>query len=328
MNATGVFVAGDIVQLTDPKGRHHTIILEPGKRFHTHKGSFAHDALIGVPEGSVVTTDRDVDYVAFRPRLSDFVLSMPRGAAIIYPKDAVDILQRADIGPGHRVVEAGVGSGALTLWLLRALAPSGELTSIERREEFAEVAKGNVHTFYGSTPPAKWSLEVGDFNDVASKQVSRHSVDRVVLDMLTPWECVEVAEDILVPGGILLAYVATVTQLSRMVEALRTTGRFTPAEATETLVRGWHVEGLAVRPDHRMIGHTGFLVWARTFAPNTEAPRALTRKAKPEYSDEDVEAWTPGAVGARVETDKKMRELARDAASRSRLRSSPGGDTI
>lgn len=327
MNTTGVFVAGDIVQLTDPKGRHHTIILEPGKRFHTHKGSFPHDALIGVPEGSVVTTDRDIDYVAFRPRLADFVLSMPRGAAIIYPKDAADILQRADIGPGHRVVEAGVGSGALTLWLLRALAPSGELTSIERREEFAEVAKGNVHTFYGPNPPAKWSLEVGDFSEVATDCIPPHSIDRVVLDMLTPWECVEAAELILAPGGILLAYVATVTQLSRMVEALRATGRFTPAEATETLVRGWHVEGLAVRPDHRMIGHTGFLVWARTFAPGTDAPRVMTRKAKPEYSDEDMEAWTPGAVGARVETDKKMRELARDAASRSRLRASPGGDS-
>lgn len=311
----GVFRIGDIVQLTDPKNRHHTIILEPGQRFHTHKGSLAHDDIIGRHDGSVITTDKDVDYVALRPRLADFVLGMPRGAAIIYPKDAADIIQRADIGPGHRVVEAGVGSGALTLWLLRSLAPDGELVSIDRRSEFADVAKANVHTYYGATTPAPWSLQVGEFVDVADT-MEPHSVDRVVLDMLAPWECIEASIRILRPGGILIAYVATVTQLSRVVEAIHDSGRFTAPESTETLVRTWHVDGLAVRPEHRMIGHTAFLVWARVFAPDSAPPRALTKKVKPNYSDADVEAWTPGAVGFRMETDKKMRDLVKDAQSR------------
>ncbi len=311
----GVFQVGDIVQLTDPKGRHHTIVLEPGQKFHTHKGFLAHDDIIGRDDGSVITTDKDVDYVVLRPRLADFVLGMPRGAAIIYPKDAADILQRADIGPGHVVVEAGVGSGGLTLWLLRALAPDGQLLSIERRQEFADVAQANVHTYYGDTTPAPWSMQVGDFVDVAAN-MDPQSVDRVVLDMLAPWECVEASTNILRPGGILISYVATVTQLSRLVEAIRHTGRFTTPESSETLVRTWHVDGLAVRPDHRMIGHTAFLVWARLFAPGSTPPRALTKKVKPDYSDSDVEAWTPGAVGFREETDKKMRALVKDATSR------------
>jgi len=323
---TGVFRIGDIVQLTDPKGRHHTIILQPGQRFHTHKGSLAHDDIIGVDDGSVITTDKDVDYVALRPRLADYVLSMPRGAAIIYPKDAAEIIQRADIGPGHRVVEAGVGSGALTLWLLRSLAPDGHLVSVERRQEFADVAEANVHTYYGDDTPAAWSLQVGEFVDVANA-MEPHSIDRVVLDMLAPWECIEASIRILRPGGILISYVATVTQLSRVVEALRDTGRFTTPESTETLVRTWHVDGLAVRPDHRMIGHTAFLVWARVFAPHSTPPRALTKKVKPDYSDADIEAWTPGAVGFRVETDKKMRDLAKDAQSR-RTRTQSGDNPV
>jgi tRNA (adenine57-N1/adenine58-N1)-methyltransferase len=323
---TGVFRVGDIVQLTDPKGRHHTIILQPGQRFHTHKGSLAHDDIIGVDDGSVITTDKDVDYVALRPRLADYVLGMPRGAAIIYPKDAAEIIQRADIGPGHRVVEAGVGSGALTLWLLRSLAPDGHLVSVERRQEFADVARANVHTYYGDDTPAAWSLQVGEFVDVALA-MEPHSIDRVVLDMLAPWECIEASIRILRPGGILISYVATVTQLSRVVEAIRDTGRFTTPESTETLVRTWHVDGLAVRPDHRMIGHTAFVVWARVFAPDSAPPRALTKKAKPDYSDADIDAWTPGAVGFRVETEKKMRDLAKDARSR-RTRTQSGDNPV
>ena len=323
---TGPFGVGDIVQLTDPKGRHHTIILESGGRFHTHKGALAHDDIIGRVDGSVITTDKDVDYVALRPRLADYVLGMPRGAAIIYPKDAAEIIQRADIGPGHRVVEAGVGSGALTLWLLRSLAPDGDLVSVERRQEFADVAEANVHTYYGDTTPAPWSLQVGEFVDVADA-MEPHSVDRVVLDMLAPWECIDASTRILRPGGIVIAYVATVTQLSRIVEAIRNTGRFTTPESTETLVRTWHVDGLAVRPDHRMIGHTAFLVWARMFAPGSTPPRALTKKVKPDYSDADIEAWTPGAVGFRQETDKKMRDLAKDARSR-RTRTQSGDHPV
>ncbi len=319
----GPFVEGDLVQLTDPKGNYHTIILEKGGRFHTHKGGIAHDAIIGSDEGSVVRTELSVGYLALRPLLSDFVLSMPRGAAIIYPKDASEILFRADIRPGHTVVEAGVGSGALRLWLLQALGSEGHLVSIERREEFADVAKGNVRTFFHGDPPATWDIQIGDLNERLPEREAG-SVDRVILDMLTPWECLDASLDALVPGGVILVYVATVTQLSRVMEAMRDTKRLTIPEASETMVRSWHVDGLAVRPDHRGAGHTGFLAWARKLAPDTELPERLGKKAKPDYADEDVDAWTPGAVKQRVETEKKIRQLRKDATNRAN-RANPGG---
>lgn len=310
-----VFDAGDVVRLTDPKGRHHTIILESGGAFHTHRGRVEHDSLIGADEGSVVHSDQGVAYLAFRPLLEDFVLSMPRGAAIIYPKDATQILQRADIAPGQRVLEAGLGSGALSLWLLRSLGETGELISVERREEFADIARDNVQTYFRGKPPGSWRVEIGDAAEVMS-QMPEGSIDRIILDMLTPWECLEQALRLLRPGGIILGYVATVTQLSRFVEATRSSGLTTEPESTETLVRTWHVEGLAVRPDHRMIGHTAFLSWARKLNPGHELPRPIGKKAKPEYSEEDIEAWTPGALGRRVETDKKLRQLKRESAKR------------
>jgi len=310
-----VFVVGDLVQLTDPKGRLHTIVLEQGGRFHTHKGGISHDDLIGAEEGSVISTELGVGYLALRPLMSDFVLSMPRGAAIIYPKDASEILFRADIRPGHTVVEAGVGSGALSLWLLQALGPNGSLVSIERREEFAEIARANVETFYHGTPPCPWDIRLGDLVDVLPT-MEPQSVDRVILDMLTPWECLDASLDALVSGGVLLVYVATVTQLSRVMEAMRESGRLTPPQATESMVRNWHVEGLAVRPDHRGVGHTGFLTWARKLAPGAVMPERVGRKVKPEYAPEDVEAWTPGAVGARVETEKKVKELTKESRKR------------
>lgn len=315
--ARGPFRAGDLVQLTDPKGRHYSLILEPNGRFHSHRGTIAHAAIMGLDEGSVVTSEGGVSYLALRPSMADFVLSMPRGAAIIYPKDASEILFRADIQPGHRVLEAGVGSGALSLWLLNALGPSGQLISVDRREDFADIARANVETFFHGPPECAWEIEVEDAADVLAQQPA-HSIDRVVLDMLAPWECVEAAIGALVPGGVLLCYVATATQLSRVVEAIRATGATTVPEATESLVRSWHVEGLAVRPGHRMIGHTGFLTWARTLAPGQTLPAPVGKKAKPQYSDEDVEAWTPGAIGLRSEGDKKLRQLRRDANSRAR----------
>lgn len=320
----GPFQFGDVVRLTDPKGRHHTIILEPDGRFHTHKGYITHADLVGVDDGSVVHTDQGVGYLALRPLLADFVLSMPRGAAIIYPKDASEILFRTDIQPGHTVVEAGVGSGALSLWLLNALGPEGTLVSVERRQEFADVAVGNVRTFFRGDPPASWDVRVGEFNEVLADWPEQ-SVDRVILDMLTPWECLEHSLRVLSSGGVLLVYVATVTQLSRVVEAMRESKQLTEPEATESMVRNWHVEGLAVRPEHRMIGHTGFLTWARKLSPGTELPVRAGKKNKPEYSDEDVEAWTPGAIGHRVETEKKLRELQKDATKRA-TKSAPRSD--
>lgn len=319
---------GDMVRLTDPKGRHHSFVVQPGTRFHSHTGSIAHDELIGSLEGSVVATERDVEYLVVRPLLEDYVLSMPRGAAIIYPKDAATILQRADIAPGQTVLEAGLGSGALSLWLHRVLGPSGTLISVERREEFADIARANVETYYRGDPPATWDIRVGDFNDTVAN-LPDHSVDRVILDMLAPWECVDESVRVLVSGGVMVCYVATVTQLSRVMEAIRDTDATTEPEAAETMVRGWHVDGLAVRPEHRMIGHTAFICWARRLAPGTSRPIRAGKKVKPDYSDSDVEAWTPGAIAQREETAKKIRQLGRESASRaaqaSKNRSYPGG---
>lgn len=298
------------MQLTDARGRHHTIILRRGQEFHTHRGVLPHDQLIGAEEGTVATTQSGVPYTAFRPLLSDFVLSMPRGAAVIYPKDAAQIVALADIFPGARVVEAGVGSGALSLSLLRAIGPHGSLLSVERREDFAEIARGNVENFFGSAHPA-WRVEIGDLADVLPTAIEPGSADRVVLDMLAPWENISVCAEALIPGGVLIAYVATTTQLSRFAEELRADGRYTEPRAWESLVRGWHLDGLAVRPEHRMIGHTGFLIQTRRMAAGHSAVERRRRPAKGAY-DAEALAWTPEALGERPVSDKKIRRTMRE----------------
>jgi tRNA (adenine57-N1/adenine58-N1)-methyltransferase len=322
---SGPFRAGDRVQLTGPRGKLNTITLEPGKVFHTHRGILDHDTIIGLPDGSVVTNNVGVEHLALRPLLTDFVMSMPRGAAIIYPKDSAQILALGDIFPGATVVEAGVGSGALSLWLLRAIGPAGTLHSFERRDEFGDVAQANVATFLGHDPD-NWSVTIGDLQVELPLAVAEQSVDRVVLDMLAPWECIDVVTAALKPGGVLLCYVATVTQLSRVAEAIRATGDFTHPQSSETMVRGWHVEGLAVRPDHRMIGHTGFLITARRLAPGTILPELKRRPSKSDYSDDDVEAWTPGALGERQVSPKSLRKRVRSAGSSAELSKARGLD--
>jgi tRNA (adenine57-N1/adenine58-N1)-methyltransferase catalytic subunit len=283
----GPFSAGDQVQLTDPKGRMHQIVLSPGGTFHTHRGSLRHDDLIGAPEGSVVTAAGGTAYVALRPLLADYTLAMKRGATIVYPKDAAQIVACADIFPGARVLEAGAGSGALSCWLLRALGPSGQLVSFEARPDFAAIARANVTRFFGAAP-SSWRLETGKLSAAAAGEPG--SFDRVVLDMLAPWECVPDAARALIGGGLICCYVATTTQLSRVVEELRGDGGFFEPAAWETLVRGWHVDGLAVRPDHRMIGHTGFLVTARRLAQGVTAPPRRRRPAKGAHPEEDSDA--------------------------------------
>ncbi|MHB2023003.1 MAG: tRNA (adenine-N1)-methyltransferase [Mycobacteriales bacterium] len=263
------FAPGDLVQLTDPKGRRYTLELQAGRAFHTHAGLIAHDCLIGAAEGSVVTSSKGAAYLAFRPLLADFTLGMPRGAAVIYPKDAAAIIYRGDLYPGARVLEAGAGSGALSCALLRAVGEGGSVHSLERRADFAEVARSNVARFFGGHLPQRWQLEVAD---LAVAEVPSARYDRVVLDMLAPWEVLATVSAALVAGGVLVAYLATTTQLSRLVEALRDTAEFTEPEAVESLERGWHIEGLAVRPEHRMIGHTGFLVFSRRLAPGVSPP--------------------------------------------------------
>jgi tRNA (adenine57-N1/adenine58-N1)-methyltransferase catalytic subunit len=271
----GAFVTGDRVQLTDPKGRLHTVVLEPGKAFHTHRGAIAHDDLIGAPEGSVVHSTAGTGYLAFRPLLADFVLSMPRGAQVIYPKDAAQIVGFGDVGPGMRVLEAGAGSGALTCSLLRAVGGGGSVTSYERREDFADVARANVGAFFGGVPE-NWSLRLGDLAEHPAEEV----VDRVVLDMLEPWAVLPAVAAALRPGGVLVGYVATTTQLSTYVEALRAQGTWTEPYAWESLLRPWHAVGLAVRPEHRMVAHTAFLVTARRLAEGVVAPIRQRRAQK------------------------------------------------
>ncbi|MGQ0839032.1 tRNA (adenine-N1)-methyltransferase [Actinokineospora sp.] len=270
---SGPFEAGDRVQLTDPKGRHYTLVLETGEKYHTHRGALAHDEVIGQPEGSVVNSAAGTPYLALRPLLSDYVLSMPRGAQVIYPKDAAQIVMQGDIFPGARVLEAGAGSGALTCSLLRAVGPGGTVTSYEVRADHAEHAERNVRQFHGEHPE-NWTLTIADL-------ATHHGeVDRVILDMLAPWEVLPVVAENLIPGGVLITYVATTTQLSKVTEALRGQQCWTEPQSWETLIRPWHVVGLAVRPEHRMIGHTAFLITTRRLADGVVAPRPQRRPSK------------------------------------------------
>ncbi|MCV7260747.1 tRNA (adenine(58)-N(1))-methyltransferase TrmI [Mycobacterium shimoidei] len=274
MSASGPFTVGDRVQLTDAKGRHYTMLLTPGGEFHTHRGAIAHDTVIGLPEGSVVKSSNGDQFLVLRPLLVDYVMSMPRGAQVVYPKDAAQIVHEGDIFPGARVLEAGAGSGALTCSLLRAAGPHGKVISYEIRADHAEHASRNVEAFAGG-PPDNWQLVVAD---LAECDLAAGSIDRVVLDMLAPWDVLDAVARVLIPGGVLMIYVATVTQLSKTVEALREQQCWTEPRAWESLQREWNVVGLAVRPQHNMRAHTGFLVSARRLAPGTVAPTPLRRK--------------------------------------------------
>jgi tRNA (adenine57-N1/adenine58-N1)-methyltransferase catalytic subunit len=277
----GPLAAGERITLTDPKGRRHSVVLAVGGQFHTAKGPVSHNELISQPEGIVVRSTGGTTFLAMRPLLYEFTVTMPRGAAVIYPKDAAQVLMSADIFPGARVLEAGAGSGALTCTLLRAIGPSGHLTSYERREDFANLARRNVENFFGASPH-NWDLRVGDVVEALSEE----PLDRVVLDMLAPWDCVSAVADVLVPGGVFCAYVTTTTQLAQTVETLRVNTGFTEPEATESLIRAWHVEGLAVRPRHNMVGHTGFVITSRRMAPGFTAPLRKRRPAPGAYGDD------------------------------------------
>ncbi|WP_050761006.1 tRNA (adenine-N1)-methyltransferase [Aeromicrobium marinum] len=275
---SGPLVEGEWVRLSDAKGRKHNLRLEAGREFSTKKGQIRHDDMIGRPEGIIIGSSLGGEYQVFRPLLSEYVVAMPRGAAIIYPKDAAQIVTMADIFPGARVVEAGAGSGSLTAYLLRAVGPDGHLGSYELREDFAEVARRNVGQLVGEHPA--WTLTVGDVRE----DMTETEVDRLILDMVDPWTCVPLAAERLVPGGIVCGYVATTTQLSRFVETIRAHGGFTEPHAWETLQRDWHLEGLAVRPAHGAGAHTAYLVTARRMAPGE---RSLGRTRRP----------APGAYG-------------------------------
>ncbi|EJF47691.1 tRNA methyltransferase complex GCD14 subunit [Schaalia georgiae F0490] len=313
----GALAHGDRVQVRDPKGRYHQVVLVAGGRFQSNRGGFDHDDIIGRPDGQVITTEEGRQFQILRPLRADYVMAMPRGAAVVYPKDAGVITHMGDVFPGATVVEAGAGSGALSMALLDAVGEGGRLVSVERREDFAQIAAANVDLWFGRRHPA-WDLRVGDVADVLDS-LEEASVDRVVLDMLAPWENIGPLTRALVPGGVLTCYVATVTQMSRLVEDLRASGRFTDPVAWEDMRREWHLDGLAVRPAHRMVAHTGFLVVARLLAPGVLPQERAKRPAKAAEGKggawDQEEGWTPEGVGQRVNSDKKVRKVRRGLAA-------------
>lgn len=248
--------AGEMVLLLDSKSRRYLVTLTPGKEFHSHSGYVSHEELIGIDEGTTIRSTRGATYTVLRPTLSDFVLKMPRGAQVIYPKDLGPLLMLADISPGTRVLESGVGSGALSMAMLRAGA---DIVGYELREDFAARAIGNVERFLGPEVMARYRVELRD----AYEGVDEVDLDRIVLDLPEPWQVVPAAVDALRPGGIFVAYSPSVVQVMQLRDALEKAGTFALCETVEVLNRGWHVEGQAVRPDHRMVAHTGFLTSAR-----------------------------------------------------------------
>jgi tRNA (adenine57-N1/adenine58-N1)-methyltransferase catalytic subunit len=264
---------GERVLLRDSKGRQYLITLKAGDHFHSHRGRLAHDDLIGGSEGRFVRTDMGQKLLALRPTLADWVVKMPRGAQVIYPRVIALMVMAADVRPGMAVAEAGAGSGALSIALLQALAPDGTLTSFELRPEFAAQARANVESWFGK-PPEAWDLREGD---VVEGLPALGTVDRVLLDMLDPWSVVPAAAGALAPGGVITCFVATIPQVMSTVEALQRSGAFGLVTTDEAILRPWHVDGLAVRPEHRMIGHTGFLISARRVEPEGERPRQELR---------------------------------------------------
>lgn len=251
-----VFAVGEKVLLLDHKRRRYLVTLDDAGEFHSHAGFVPHSDLIGAAEGTIVRSTRGAEYTALRPTLEDFVLEMPRGAQVIYPKDLAPICMLADIHPGVRVLESGVGSGALSMTMLRAGA---HITGVEVREDFANRARANVAAFLGDAALDAYDVRIGDAYEALP--VDAGLFGRVVLDLPEPWRVVPHAEHALVPGGILVAYTPSITQAAQTREALK--GRWVETRTLEVLHRGWHVDGQAVRPDHRMVAHTGFLTVGR-----------------------------------------------------------------
>ena len=276
----GPFQVGDRVQLTDPKGRMHTIVLEPGKSYHTHRGALEHDELIGLPEGSAIETPAGETMLVLRPTYAQLIPNLPRQAQPIYPKDVGPILLWGDIGAGMHVVEVGTGPGALTIALIRTVGPTGRVTSYEAREDFARLARENVARYLGETP--NWTLRVGD----AFAGLAERGVDRMVIDLAEPWRLLDQVTETLRPGGVVTSFIPTALQVKQLVDALRAHGGFGAVETLETLTRFWHVSERSLRPTHRMVAHTGFLVFARRLASI-----AARRGARP-----DPAAPAPGAL--------------------------------
>lgn len=253
------FSVGDLVLVVDNKRKRYLFSLVQDGEFHTHAGILYHNEIIEKDAGSQVKNSKDHVFIVMEPTLSDYILKMPRGAQIIYPKDHGSIITHADIFPGAKVLESGVGSGALSISLLRAIGPTGQLIGYDLREDFAEQAKRNVYRYMGDDVP--WKVEVKDIYD----GIDDTNIDRIVLDLPEPWHVVQHAEKALAPGGMIIAYVPQITQAIQFREAL-SNSKFGFESTFETLLRTWKIEGQIARPDHRMVAHTGFLTTARLVA--------------------------------------------------------------
>lgn len=264
--AGGPLQEGEPVLLVDRRRRRYLVVLRQGGVSDLRGGKIAHADLLGQEEGGLVRSTRGERFLILRPTLAEYILEMPRGAQVIYPKDLGAILLLADIFPGARVLEAGTGSGALTMALLRAVGQEGRVVSYEVREEFARTALRNIQRFLGPAPPL--TLRHQDVCEAILEE--DRPLDRILLDIPEPWRAVAQASASLVPGGILLAYLPTILQVAQTVEALREAGTFALVETTEVFLRPWQVEGRSVRPAHRMVAHTGFLVTARRVAPGAD----------------------------------------------------------
>lgn len=263
--SAGAFRAGERVLLIDHKNRRHLVSLKPGEVHHFHTGTLPYDDIIGRPEGSTVRTSLGARLTVIRPTLAQYVIKMRRGAQVIYPKDIGPILMLADIGPGDRVFESGIGSGALTIAMLRAIGPTGCIIAYEMREDFAARARKNIEEFFGApvgSAGVPLTMELRD----SYEGIDERDLDKVVLDLPEPWQLVKHAEEALRPGGIFLSYLPTIGQVARLGEELEGS-RFAMVETLEVLQRTWHVKDPSVRPDHRMVAHTGFLTHARLMAP-------------------------------------------------------------
>jgi tRNA (adenine57-N1/adenine58-N1)-methyltransferase len=279
MNEGAPFQDGEQVLLIDQRGKRHLIFLRKSETFHSDRGWISHDAVIGQPEGTWVRSSMGLRYVALRPTLAEFVLDMPRGAQVIYPKDLAMILFWADVYPGCRVLEAGMGSGALTLALLRAVGPDGRVISYEQREEFARRALANIHMRSGEV--TNLTVRLGPVEDGVGDE---QPVDRVVLDLPEPWKLVPAMARALRPGGIFLSYVPTIIQSQQTAETLARDRHWALVETFETLFRPWNIEGQSVRPFHRMVAHTGFITVARRVVPE-EGAAAPLRVAAPDRDE-------------------------------------------
>jgi len=255
---SGRLEAGEQVMLIDNKDRRYLLTLTEGGRFEYHMGVIAHAELIGTEEGVIVESSRGGRLMVLRPRMADYILKMRRGAQVVYPKDIGPILVWGDIAPGLTVLEAGTGSGALTMALTRAVGPGGRVVSVERRDDHAAHAEKAIRRFFGQIPD-QLELRVGEVEDL----VEEVRPDRIVLDVPEPWHALEAAARHQPAGGVFLSYVPTIPQVQTLVEEMRNLGSFAEIEASETLYRTWNIAGRSVRPDHRMVGHTGFIVLAR-----------------------------------------------------------------